>query len=218
MALSLVIKEILLSKKVLPFAFIMLIIFPIFLTHQMGKDGSVIIFYLITIVFMIMLPGTISMNESKYDKAYAYLSTTPYSKGQLVLCKYIFDVTAFIIITLIYLVEALLVPQFVYSVDIIIIAVAFLSVSFLRGFMIPLEFKFGYEKTKFISVIVVMLISFGIPLIIKNIGVDFVDNFFIDFFLSLPRYVLNILLFVTGIVMSIISYIISLLIFQNKEL
>jgi len=184
----------------------------------MGNDGSMIIFYLIVVVFSIMLPGSISVNESKYEKATAYLSITPYSRGQLVLCKYVFDFIVFAVITLIYSIEALIVPQYVNSVEIIIIAAAFLTMCLLRGFMIPAEFKFGYEKTKYISIIVVMLISFGIPLFIKNMEAGFINNSFFDFFFSQPQYVQNILLFLVGIVMSIISYIISLSIFQNKEL
>jgi len=184
----------------------------------MGNDGSMIIFYLIILVFTIMLPGTISMYESKYEKANAYLSITPYSKGQLVLCKYVFDIIVFVIITLIYFIETIIMPQYVASVKIIIIATAFLSMCLLRGFMIPVEFKFGYEKTKYISIIVVMLIGFGIPLFIKNIGIDFINNSFFNFFFSQPPYIFNILLFTGGIIMSIISYIISLLILRNKEL
>lgn len=216
--MSLIIKEIFLVKKIIPLALLMLVFFPIFLTYQMGSDGAMLIFYLIVIIFTIMLPATISTNEAKYEKAYAYLSTTPYSRGQLVLCKYVFDFIAFAIITLVYSIEAFIVPQYVHSVDIIIIAAAFLTMCLLRGFMIPVELKFGYEKTKYISVIVIMLISFGIPLFIKNMGTDLINNSFFDFFFSQPQYVLNILLFMVGIVISIISYIISFSIFQNKEL
>lgn len=109
-------------------------------------------------------------------------------------------------------------PQYVHSVDIIIIAAAFLTMCLLRGFMIPVELKFGYEKTKYISVIVIMLICFGIPLFIKNMGSDLTNNSLFDLFFSQPQHVLNILLFVVGIVISIISYIISYSIIQNKEL
>lgn len=216
--MSLILKEFLLVKKIIPIALIMLIIFPVFLSRQIGEGMSMIVFYLIIIVFLIMLSGTASQNESKYEKAYAYLSTTPYSRGQLAGCKYVFDYIVFIILTLIYSAEAFVVPQYVHSVKVVIIAAAFISVCFLRGIMIPLEFKFGYEKTKYMTSIVIMLVCFGIPLLIKNTGIDFANNSFFDFFFSLPDYVLDILLFAVGILMSIVSYIISLSIFQNKEL
>ena len=100
----------------------------------------------------------------------------------------------------------------------ITVAAAYLGMCLLRGFMIPVEFKFGYENTKYISVIVVMLIGFGIPILIKNGGNTFINNSFFDFFLSQSQYVLSIVLFASGIVINTVSFFISLSIFQKKEL
>lgn len=216
--MSLTVKELLLAKKALPFIFIMMIVFPAFLTKQIGEDMSMIVFYLIMIVIMLMLPGTISMNESKYEKAYAYLSTTPYSRRQLVLCKYILDLIVFLTITFIYSIEALVVPEFVKEVEFIVIGITFISVCLLRGLVIPLEFKFGYEKTKYISTIIIMVFCFGVPLLIKNIGLDFAESSFLKFFLELPRAVLNTVLFVGGVVISAMSFELSYIVFKNKEI
>ncbi len=215
--MSLVMKEILLIKKFIPLVFLMAVILPIVL-NQTGNVGSTLNFISIILIFAVMLPGSISMNESKYQKAYAYLSITPYSKSTLVLCKYVFDLIVFVFTTLVYSIEALIVPQYITSINVITVAAAFLGMCLLRGFMIPAEFKFGYENTKYISIIVVMVVGFGIPLIIKSMGNAAVANSFMDFFMSLPQYVLSILLFASGLVISIVSFIISLSIFQNKEL
>ena len=196
----------------------MIIFLPVFLTNQVGADMSTLVFFIITIVMMLMLPGTISMNESKYEKAYSYLSITPYSRFQLVICKYIFDLIIFLAIIIIYYLETIFLSRYVGNLEVIVIAITFFSVSIIRGFIIPLEFKFGYEKTKYISIIVLMIVCFGVPLLTRYFSIDFFNNFLLDFILNLHRSILSILIFIISIAISILSIQISYKIFFNKEL
>ncbi len=179
--MNLILKELFLAKKVILFVIIMIIFLPVFLTNQVGADMSTLVFFIITIVMMLMLPGTISMNESKYEKAYSYLSITPYSRFQLVICKYIFDLIIFLAIIIIYYAETIFLSRYVGNLEVIVIAITFLSVSIIRGVIIPLEFKFGYEKTKYISIIVLMIVCFGVPLLTRYFSIDVFNNFLLYF-------------------------------------
>lgn len=95
------------------------------------------------------------------------------------------------------------------------IGIALLIISVFFGILIPIQTKFGYEKTKYIFFILIFLTPFILPTIIEWYQSM---NFNINFQLPLPQTVMVWVPFVISIFIILISMIISIQIFSKKNL
>ena len=220
MIYNMVKKDFILVKKYLALILVFAILGPIFIINQEGLVGGTFISFFITAWFIqYMLFNAISMYEDKY-KGSLHLCTTPYTRRSLVRGKYMFVIITFIMSTLIYVgvasLEGVKIPFINMAINLPMITVkdlgiSCLIISTLLGIFIPLQYKFGYEKTKYIAWIVTFLSPILLPLILKILASNNID-------LQMNSIYLDIVLFLLAFIFGILSMYISTYIYSKKDL
>ena len=89
----------------------------------------------------------------------------------------------------------------------------FLVFSIFIGIFLPVQFKFGYDKTKFIFMLIIMFSPILIPQLAK-IGTGFPLNFIS----SIAPIILNAVVVLASILLLTVSSVISIKILENKDL
>ena len=99
--------------------------------------------------------------------------------SMIVLSKYTFCMITYVACCVIYGIETLIIPE-LGTCDIKLFMLMFFIISAFIGIYLPVQYKLGYEKTKFTFVIVIMASPFILPQLMKmeNINLNFL------FFLS----------------------------------
>ncbi|MCS4465621.1 ABC-2 transporter permease [Clostridium botulinum] len=105
-------------------------------------------FLISTIFAEFMLYQYVSMTELKYPKADALLCATPYSRRSIVAARYIFLLLIFVYCVLAYSIVSLILPQVKLLSLSNVLAVMLIS-AILFGVYTPIQYKLGYEKTKY---------------------------------------------------------------------
>lgn len=189
---NLVWKDFVLAKKHLLLMLVLAVAFPIFIQVKITiMDASFLSFFITALYVQFMLFNTVSMQEDKF-KGSNYLSATPYTRKALVTSKYIFLIVLFLSSTIVYMITSIAVPTIVPIPSISIIGKAFLVITVYYGIYIPIQYQFGYDKTKYLSmgyiIISMYIFPFGIKFMqahnIKFHSIFLFDQF-IPFFLAL---------------------------------
>ncbi len=215
MLINLVVKDILLVKKYFSILLVFAAIVPIYLSTQLKLNDGGLIGFLLTVVFMEhILFGTISKFEDQYKGA-TLLCATPYTRSAFVKAKYLFLLVVFLCASIIRMITSIIMPSGIENLSINALGITFLVVSILFGILLPIQFKFGFDKTRMISFIVVFLIPFVAPTLIKEIQLSHL-NFTLP--LPFPSIITVWMPCLISIVISIISMIISLKIYAKKDL
>ncbi|MGN4729982.1 ABC-2 transporter permease [Bacillus cereus group sp. MYBK181-1] len=215
MLINLVVKDILLVKRYFFILLVFAAIAPIYLSTQLHLNDGGLIGFLLTVVFMEhILFGTISKFEDQYKGA-ALLCATPYTRSAFVKAKYLFLLVVFLCASIIRMIISIIIPSGIENLSINALGITFLVVSILFGILLPFQFKFGFDKTKMISFIVVFLTPFIAPTLIKEIQLSHL-NFTLP--LPFPSIIMAWMPCLISIVISIISMIISLKIYAKKDL
>ncbi|MGN4702522.1 ABC-2 transporter permease [Bacillus cereus group sp. MYBK195-1] len=215
MLINLVVKDILLVKRYFFILLVFAAIAPIYLSTQLHLNDGGLIGFLLTVVFMEhILFGTISKFEDQYKGA-ALLCATPYTRSAFVKAKYLFLLVVFLCASIIRMIISIIIPSGIENLSINALGITFLVVSILFGILLPFQFKFGLDKTKMISFIVVFLTPFVAPTLIKEIQLSHL-NFTLP--LPFPSIIMAWMPCLISIVISIISMIISLKIYAKKDL
>ena len=191
------------------------VIGPIFIYSKLGFDNGSFTSFLITVLFTeYILFNMVSMQEDKY-RGSVLLCTTPHTRNGVIKAKYLFILVIFIGCFLLFnLAVAIGFSTGLARLNIYSIGIALLIISVFFGILIPIQTKFGYEKTKYIFFIL-FLTPFILPTIIEWYQSM---NFNINFQLPLPQTVMVWVPFVISIFIILISMIISIQIFSKKNL
>ncbi|MDF9468589.1 ABC-2 transporter permease [Bacillus sp. FSL K6-0273] len=215
MLINLVVKDIMLVKKYFSVLLVFAAIAPIYLSTQLKLNDGGLIGFLLTVVFMEhILFGTISKFEDQYKGA-TLLCATPYTRSAFVKAKYLFLLVVFLCASIIRMITSIIIPSGIENLSINALGITFLVVSILFGILLPFQFKFGFDKTRMISFIVVFLTPFVAPTLIKEIQLSHL-NFTLP--LPFPSIIMAWMPCLISIVISIISMIISLKIYAKKDL
>ncbi|MBV6708629.1 ABC-2 transporter permease [Bacillus thuringiensis] len=215
MLINLVVKDIMLVKKYFSILLVFAAIAPIYLSTQLKLNDGGLIGFLLTVVFMEhILFGTISKFEDQYKGA-TLLCATPYTRSAFVKAKYLFLLVVFLCASIIRMITSIIIPSGIENLSINALGITFLVVSILFGILLPFQFKFGFDKTRMISFIVVFLTPFIAPTLIKEIQLSHL-NFTLP--LPFPSIIMAWMPCLISIVISIISMIISLKIYAKKDL
>ncbi|MEH7787677.1 MULTISPECIES: ABC-2 transporter permease [Bacillus cereus group] len=215
MLINLVVKDIMLVKKYFSILLVFAAIAPIYLSTQLKLNDGGLIAFLLTVVFMEhILFGTISKFEDQYKGA-TLLCATPYTRSAFVKAKYLFLLVVFLCASIIRMITSIIIPSGIENLSINALGITFLVVSILFGILLPFQFKFGFDKTRMISFIVVFLTPFVAPTLIKEIQLSHL-NFTLP--LPFPSIIMAWMPCLISIVISIISMIISLKIYAKKDL
>ncbi|MFI8710268.1 ABC-2 transporter permease [Bacillus sp. NPDC077411] len=211
MLINLVMKDFMLVKKHFLILLVFAAIAPIYVSTQLQlNDGGLVGFLLTVILMEQILFGTISKFEDQYKGA-TLLCATPYTRNAFVKAKYLFLFVIFICVSIIRIITPIIIPSGIEKLSINALGITFLIVSILFGILLPAQFKFGYDKTKIITIFTVFLIPFVAPTLIKG-HFDFTITF------PFPSIVLAWMPCFISIVISFISMMISLKIYAKKDL
>ncbi|PHB01490.1 ABC transporter permease [Bacillus wiedmannii] len=213
MLINLVMKDFMLVKKYFLILLVFAAIAPIYISTQIQlNDGGLVGFLLTVLLMEHILFGTISKFEDQYKGA-ALLCATPYTRNAFVKAKYLFLFVIFICVSIIRIITSIIIPSGIEKLSVNALGITFLILSILFGILLPVQFKFGYDKTKIISFFTVFLIPFVAPTLIKG-----VQSSHIDFTITFPQIIQEWMPCFISIVISLVSMIISLKIYAKKDL
>ncbi|MBC6971626.1 ABC-2 transporter permease [Bacillus sp. Xin] len=212
MLLHLVKKDILLVKKYLLFTLLIVIAIPLFIMARIPEFLGFNAFLISVIFAEFMLYQYVSMAEMKYPKATALLCGTPYPRSMLIKARYAFLLLIFAYCYVAYTVLALFVPKVEY-LTLLSILTALLITTILFGVYTPIQYKLGYERTKYFFSIVIVATPFILPALSKvDIKLDFSE-------LSAMSMLAKCLILIVAVIAILcISLIVSIKIYSKKDL
>ena len=216
MLFHLVKKDLLLTKKYLLFMMIFAFVAPFIISAKLGLSNDGFVSLLITVLFTeYILFNSVSMLEDK-SKGAALLSTTPYKRDGVIKAKYLLVLIIFLGCLILYALATYLgIWVDLQKLSIAQIGTIMLILSVFFGILIPVQVKFGYEKTKFIGFLIVFLTPFVMPHIIKwmeNSNIRF------DGIVLVSQHILAWIPIIISFIISYISMKISINIYANKDL
>lgn len=215
MLINLVMKDFMLVKKY----FLILLVFaataPIYISTQIQlNDGGLTGFLLTVILMEHILFSTISKFEDQYKGA-ALLCATPYTRSAFVKAKYLFLFLIFICASIIRIIISVIAPLGIENLSAIALGITFLTLSILFGVLLPVQFKFGYDKTRIISFFTTFLTPFVAPTLIKGVQSSHID--FTNIF-PFPQIIQEWMPCFISLIIGFVSMIISLKIYAKKDL
>lgn len=214
MLLHLVKKDILIAKKYVLVIMLFIIAFPLFVTVVAPQIEGLISFLYIVALGEIVLLQVISQEEAKYPKAAALLCASSYPRSTFVKANYTFFLLLFAYCYIAYTLVMLVVNR-AGVLDLTAILTVLLVGVIIYGIYIPVEFKFGAVKARFIFTIAILALALG-PMLFT----DLFANITIDFsaLATIPASIKNIVLALVSIAVFSISMMVSIRIFSKKEL
>lgn len=212
MLFHLIKKDFLIVKK---YAFLILlvsILIPPFVLSSTPELAGAVSFYIAAVFSVFMLLQFVSMKEFQYPKAATLLNATPYRRSTIVTSKYGFCIFIYLICCITYLIDIFFFPALgKFSLEMILIA--FLSISLLIGIYLPIQYKFGYEKTKFFFIIIIMVTPFLLP---KLVRIN--DEFGIDITSFFSPVVFSLIVMFSSLIFLALSIYTSVKIYNHKDL
>ena len=178
MIFNLIKKDILIVKKYVLIMFAAAVLIPPFMLWRAPEYTGILGFMLSVIFCVLMLLQYVSLKEYQFPKAATLLCATPFSRKMMVLSKYIFCIAVYIACCVIYAIETLLIPA-LGTVNVTMFFLMLFVTSLFIGVYLPLQYKIGYEKTKFAFVVVIMASPFILPQLMKmeNVNLNFLSTF-----------------------------------------
>lgn len=208
-------KDFIMIRNFWPFFIMFSILGPIFINYQTRGFDSSFISFIITILFLeFILYGSVSRLEEK-NKGCILLTTIPYSRSQIVKSKYLFIASIFIITYVLYILAALITPIEMNFLSINSILISFLVIAIFFGVYIPIQYKYGTEKTKYISSCFVLISPLLLPAIVKWIQSKHIHLNIIN---RVPNMIKYIILIILSLAILAISIKISINIYSKKDL
>ncbi|WP_246028025.1 ABC-2 transporter permease [Paenibacillus xylaniclasticus] len=189
---------------------------PVFIHRKITffSEAGFLPFFLSSLYIIFLLFSTVSMMEDKYRGA-AHLCATPYMRNAIVRSKYLFIIAIFVGCYIIYTLTALFSPIKISMLSLSDIGQAFFIITIVFGVIIPVQYRFGYDKSRYILFFLIFLTPFVLPSIVKllqNNGVTVGD------LLSYPQSVTGLLLVLIALIVGFISLRISTRIYSNTSL
>ncbi|MBB2481281.1 ABC-2 transporter permease [Bacillus sp. APMAM] len=216
MLFHLVKKDLLLTKKYWLFMIIFAFVAPIIISAKLGLSNDGFISLLITVLFTeYVLFNSVSMLEEK-SKGSVLLCTTPYKRDGVIKAKYLLILIIFLGCIILYALSTFIgISPTLQTLSIEQMGVIMLLVSLFFGILIPVQVKFGYEKTKYIGFFIVFLTPFVLPHLMKWMEGA---NIRIDVPLLLSKPIFAWLPFIASIIIGFVSMLVSVKIYTNKDL
>lgn len=213
MLLHLIKKDILLTWKYMLLMAALCCFYPPFVLHQISGEAAAyagaVSYILMTFFSVLFVLLQSFQKEAMYPKASAFLCALPYSRRDLVLGKYLFLLGSYLGCCLIYRIETLLLPALGGFGPALAIPM-FAGIALLLGVYLPVQYRLGYESTKYFFIAAILGTSFLLPLCIKYLPPE-------KIFVRLGSGTL-IALFVLGAAALIVSAAASVHFYKRAEL
>lgn len=185
---------------------------PLLLAWRQPEMGGLYSFLMATLISSVAFNLAISEKENKYPKATALLASTPYMKSGIVRSKYWLYLIIYIVCCIPSFIETQFIPELAIDNFLHGAAIVFLIQAVSMGILLPIQFKFGYEKTKFLGFLI-----FLSPFLLTATENIKLSPDIANYFNSSP-IVLSLLIFAFGIITWLISINISKKIVVKKDL
>lgn len=211
MLFHLIKKDVLIVKKYVLIMLAAAVLIPPFMLWRVPQYTGVLGFMLSVIFCVFMLLQYVSLKEYQFPKAATLLCATPYSRRMIVLSKYIFCMATYVACCLIYGIETLVIPG-LGSCDIKLFVLMLFITSAFIGVYLPVQYKLGYEKTKFAFVVVIMASPFIFPQLLK------MENINLDVFSKTSPLVIYGSIVAFSLVVLITSILLSIKIYEDEDL
>lgn len=171
-------KDFLIVKKYVFIMIIAAILIPPFMLWRAPEYTGILGFMLSVIFSVFMLLQYVSLKEYQFPKAAALLCAAPFSRKMMVLSKYIFCMAVYVTCCILYKIETLMIPGLGVS-DIKLFLFMFFVTAVFIGLYLPVQYKLGYEKTKFAFIVIIMASPFILPYLMKteNININFLSAY-----------------------------------------
>ena len=155
----------------------------------------------------------VSEKENMYPKATALLCATPYNRGKLVEEKYLLYFLIYLYCCVVFRIEMQVIPQLA-AVDFVRSAVIVFWIQVIcMGIFLPIQYRFGYEKTKLFA----MLLVVAGPVLMSVANSVVVPVTVTQAFSAVPG-VMYIVLWVIGGALWLFSMFVSKKIFSSIDL
>ena len=129
----------------------------------------------------------------------------------MVLSKYIFCIAIYVACCIIFGIETLLIPGLGTSGIALLILMFFVTSVFI-GIYLPIQYKLGYEKTKFAFAVIIVASPFILPMLMR------MDTANLDFLASIPAYFVYSGVLVGGFIILVLSSMLSIKIYNETDL
>ena len=211
MLFALLKKDFLIVKKYVLIMLLFIFLIPPFMRWRTPEFTGVLGFVLSVIFAVFMLLQYVSLKEYQFPKAATLLCATPFTRKEMVLSKYIFCMAIYAICCIAYEIETLVIPG-LGTADITMFALMFLVTALFIGIYLPIQYKLGYEKTKFAFVVVIMASPIILPLLMRMDGLN------LGFLSMLSPYLICGGIVLIGFVFLAISASLSVKIYTKADL
>ena len=211
MLFHLVKKEFLIVKKYVLIMLIAAILIPPVMRWRTPEFAGTFGFILSVIFSIFMLLQYVSLKEYQFPKAATLLCATPFSRSMMVLSKYIFCMIIYVACCIIFGIETLLIPG-LGTCDIELFILMFFVTSVFIGIYLPIQYKLGYEKTKFAVAVIIVASPFILPMLMR------MDTVNLDFFVSIPAYIVYGGVLAGGSIILVLSSMLSIIIYNKTDL
>jgi hypothetical protein len=216
MLLNLVKKDALLVKKYLLIMSAAAVVLPLFIKAKTDllAGGGFLAFFISTLFIQFIIFNSISMIEYKY-KGSALLSATPYGRAALVRSKYLFLLILFACCYVLYTLTAMFIVKSLELLSLSDVTGSFLILTVVFSTIIPVQYRFGFEKSKFIFFFSIFITPFLAPIILK-----FVQDNNISFRLALPspQFVQELVPILLALVIGVMSMVAAIRIYEKQNL
>lgn len=172
MLFNLLKKDVLIIKKYVLIMLAAAILIPPFILWRAPEFSGKLGFILSVIFCVLMLLQYVSLKEYQFPKAATLLCITPFSRKMMVLSKYVFCMAIFVACCVIYAIETLVIPG-LGTADVTMYFIMLFVTSVFIGVYLPIQYKLGYEKTRFICGVVMVASPFILPYFIKEGSLNF---------------------------------------------
>ena len=211
MLFHLVKKEFLIVKKYVLIMLIAAILIPPVMRWRTPEFAGTFGFILSVIFSIFMLLQYVSLKEHQFPKAATLLCAAPFSRSIMVLSKYIFCIVIYVACCIIFGIETLLIPGLGTSGMELFILMFFVTSVFI-GIYLPIQYKLGYEKTKFAFAVIIIASPFILPMLMR------MDPVNLDFFVLIPAYIVYGGVFAGGFIFLVLSSMLSIKIYSETDL
>ncbi|MCL1632811.1 ABC-2 transporter permease [Sporolactobacillus sp. CPB3-1] len=212
MLINLILKDFILIKKYLVILVAFAVVAPVYLASQMGNGA--ISFFLVLLYVSFIAFSQVSMIENKY-RGNALLCATPYRRKSVVQAKYAFLLIIFLLTVLIQFLVAAIISSRMATVSLTGINFSLFFFSLFFSFFIPLQYKFGYEKMRMVMLAIIFCMPFALGYLIRWLNENEIH---LTFSLPLPDTLFQWLPGITGILLVLLSLLVSQRIFERKDL
>ena len=183
-------------------------------TTQVQGIGMFVFLYMVILIELSFMQA-VATEEEKSPKATALLCATPYPRKSYVVAKYICYLIFYGACIAIYSIIAA-----VYSglgfLNVVEALAVFLVGAILYGVYTPVAIKYGITKARLVFTVAILLISLGPTLIVQVLHPDM--NLVLSLMQNISSVIVPIILGVAGVGVFLISMLISVRVFEKKEL